>query len=375
MRIAFYAPLKPPYHAVPSGDRRMARLLMAALRKGGHQVELASRLRTYDRYGDERRQRRLRAFGKRVSDRLLRRYMVRPPAQRPAAWFTYHLYHKAPDWLGPTVAKALAIPYLVAEASHAPKRRNGPWAVGFDGAMAALAQADAVVGFNLVDAVCVRPMLKAGARIQTIRPFLNLMTKSQPGYASRADLAADRGIAADVPWLLTVAMMRSDKLASYQLLGMALSGMLHLPWRLLVAGDGDARTEVAAALAPLGARVHWMGAVDHRQLAALHAACDMMVWPAVKEAYGMALLEAQAAGLPVVAGNAGGVSLIVRHGQTGLLAPEGDMDLFCQAIAALLEDPLRREIMGDAARCIARAEHGIETAARILDDLLREDSP
>jgi len=52
MRIAFYAPMKPPDHPVPSGDRRMARLLLAALRRGGHQVSLASRIRARDGTGD-----------------------------------------------------------------------------------------------------------------------------------------------------------------------------------------------------------------------------------------------------------------------------------------------------------------------------------
>ena len=49
MRIAFYAPLKPPDHPVPSGDRRIARLLLEALRRAGHEVALASRLRSYRR--------------------------------------------------------------------------------------------------------------------------------------------------------------------------------------------------------------------------------------------------------------------------------------------------------------------------------------
>ena len=51
MRVAFYAPLKPPDHAVPSGDRRMARLLMAALERAGHRVILASRLRAFEGHG------------------------------------------------------------------------------------------------------------------------------------------------------------------------------------------------------------------------------------------------------------------------------------------------------------------------------------
>ena len=47
MRIGFYAPLKAPDHPVPSGDRQMARHLMAALGAAGHGVELVSRLRSF----------------------------------------------------------------------------------------------------------------------------------------------------------------------------------------------------------------------------------------------------------------------------------------------------------------------------------------
>ena len=61
MEIAFYAPLKAPDHPVPSGDRRMAGLLMAALRAAGHDVMLASRLRSYEGQGDAVSQAEIRA--------------------------------------------------------------------------------------------------------------------------------------------------------------------------------------------------------------------------------------------------------------------------------------------------------------------------
>ena len=59
MRIAFYAPLKPADHPTPSGDRRIGRLFLDALRRAGHQPFVASRLRSYDGAGDTRRQARL----------------------------------------------------------------------------------------------------------------------------------------------------------------------------------------------------------------------------------------------------------------------------------------------------------------------------
>ena len=60
MKVAFYAPLKPPDHPVPSGDRQLARALLQALRAGGHETFVASRFRSYDGAGDAARQARLR---------------------------------------------------------------------------------------------------------------------------------------------------------------------------------------------------------------------------------------------------------------------------------------------------------------------------
>jgi len=373
MRIAFYAPLKPPDHPVPSGDRRMARLLMAALRAAGHRVDLASRFRAYDRLGDAARQQRLAALGRRLAERLVRRYR-RSPESRPDVWFTYHLYHKAPDWLGPAVTDALAIPYVVAEASHAPKRQDGPWATGYAAAAAAIGRADAVVGFNPVDAACLAPLLKADCRSLALRPFLDaapFAAAAAEREGHRHDLAARLALPPDEAWLLTVAMLRPDKLDSFRVLGRALTTLADRPWRLIVAGGGAAEAEARGALALIGGRVTWLGEVSAADLPALYAAADAMLWPAVREAYGMALLEAQAAGLSAVAGDVGGVGQIVRHGVTGLLAPVGDAAAFAVAVAALLDDPPLRRRLGREALRLAGAEHDVATAAAALDGLLR----
>jgi glycosyltransferase involved in cell wall biosynthesis len=85
----------------------------------------------------------------------------------------------------------------------------------------------------------------------------------------------------------------------------------------------------------------------------------------------MALLEAQAAGLSAVAGAAGGVPAMVAEGLTASLVPPGDPAAFATAVAALLDDPARRQAMGAAAARRARAEHDIGGAAVILDALVR----
>ena len=110
MRISFYAPLKPPDHPVASGDRAMARALISALRICGHEVAVPSVFRAFDG-GTADRQERLRTVGLRLADRIVRRFSAGP---KPDLWFTYHLYHNAPHWLGPTVTHALRIPYVPA---------------------------------------------------------------------------------------------------------------------------------------------------------------------------------------------------------------------------------------------------------------------
>ncbi len=70
LKIAFYAPLKPPDHPIPSGDRRVAQLLMSALRHAGHEVRLVSRFRSRDGLGDRQRQLRLQRIGRRLASRL-----------------------------------------------------------------------------------------------------------------------------------------------------------------------------------------------------------------------------------------------------------------------------------------------------------------
>src|SRR5438067_7209069 len=159
MRIAFYAPLKPPDHAVPSGDRQIARLFVEALRQGGHQPFVASRVRSFDGAGDARHQARIGALGQRTAKRLVKRWRERPDAA-PELWFTYHLYYKAPDWLGPAVSAALGIPYVIAEASAAPKRAGGSWQVGHRAVEEALRRAELVLGLNPADRECVLPLLR-----------------------------------------------------------------------------------------------------------------------------------------------------------------------------------------------------------------------
>src|SRR5512147_511614 len=216
-RVLFFAPLKAPDHPTPSGDRTMGRLLMRALRRAGFEVELASRLRTRLSAPSLSAQYAKRDKSFAVADRLIARARALPKAKRPRAFFTYHLYYKAVDWIGPRVAAALDIPYLVAEASHAPKRATDDWAFNHAGAEAAIKAADAILCLNPADKECLA-LATGKRRLIDLPPFLDLkkFAPTLPDHAESRALLARRWRLDDAPpWLLAVGMMRKgDKLES-----------------------------------------------------------------------------------------------------------------------------------------------------------------
>jgi glycosyltransferase involved in cell wall biosynthesis len=367
MRIAFYAPMKAPTHRTPSGDRTVARLLMRALEDLGHRVHLASGFRAYDGTGDPARQARLATRGTAIANRLIETWRDAPPD----AWLTYHVYHKAPDYLGPRVADAFGLPYLAVEPSVAMKQKHGPWAPGFAAAAQALARADALLPMTPEDAEGLADLGLDMARVHALAPFLDT-APYRPGdrLAARRRLAARFGLNPDDLWLATVAMMRpGDKLASYRRLAAALALVPRAGWSLLVAGDGPCRGEVEALYPE---RTVFAGALREAALPALYRAADLFVWPAVNEAYGMALLAAQASGLPVVAGRERGVPLVVADGLTGILTPPGDDRAFAGAVTRLLGDPERRAAMAAAARTRVGETHSLAAAGTVLARVLAE---
>ena len=364
MRVLLHTPLKPPDSPTPSGDREMARGLARLLRRLGHKVVMPALSRAEPgvpapsaHLGLERRARRQAA-------RVIAHWRALPAGhpERFDLWFTYHCYYRKPDWLGPLVARAVGVPYVIAEASHAPRRAHGPTRLGHRAVERALAAADLVLTVNPRDVAGVKARLRPGAHQRRLPPFIDtapfVVLPVRP--------------ASDPPVLLSVGMMRTrDKLDSYRVLAEALARLGDRPWRAVLVGDGPARAEVEALMAPLGERVRFAGAVPHEKLPGFYAAADLYLWPAINEAYGMAFLEAQAAGLAVVAGCTGGVPAVVADGVTGLLTPVGDAQAFAAAVARLLDAPAERARLAAAARARIATHHDERAAARALAAALR----
>ena len=101
--------------------------------------------------------------------------------------------------------------------------------------------------------------------------------------------------------------------------------------------------------------VHRGLAANSPQLRALFAAADLFVLPTTWDCMPLAILEAMAAGLPVIAARVGAIDEQVADGETGLLIPPRDAAALTDALAALLDDPARRTSLGAAGRRRAEA--------------------
>lgn len=365
MKIGFYAPLKPPDHPAPSGDRRMARLLISALQGMGHQVSLISILRSYNRTGDPAQEAAIAEQGCAEVDRLAAAWEAEP-SLRPDLLFTYHVYHKAADYLGPALKSRFGLPYVIAEPSVAPKRQHGPWAAGYAQAGMAIHDADTLLAITTLDRACLSAFAGA-AKVQLLPPFLDpapFAFAATKRDEHRRSIAQKLQLPQDRPWLMAVGMMRSgDKLASYRRLGEVLQQCPDSHWHMIVVGDGPELAAVKSTFEPVLTRTSFAGQLEATTLADFYSASDLYLWPAVNEAYGMALLEAQAAGLPVLSVNTRGVPDIVRHGVTGWLTEDDSADSLADALQYLLQNPDLRTDMSRAAQAHV-ARHLSMTAAQ-----------
>jgi glycosyltransferase involved in cell wall biosynthesis len=139
--------------------------------------------------------------------------------------------------------------------------------------------------------------------------------------------------------------------------------------RCLLTGDGPRRQDLEELTRRLGLEEHvvflgWQGNV-----ASLLDQVDLFVLSSTSEGQSNAILEAMAAGLPVVATDVGGNPDTVESGETGLLAPPGSPERLAEALGELLADPARAHALGVNGRARVERLFSARTMARRLEDL------
>jgi len=173
------------------------------------------------------------------------------------------------------------------------------------------------------------------------------------------------------------AVMRLDPVKGGENLVRAVAALPHSrqPAHVVVIGAGPCHTAWAALAQDLGVaeRIHWVG--YQTDVPAWLAACDVFVQPSDWEGMPVAVLEAMAAGRPVVATAVGGTPNVVVEGVTGLLVPPRDPAALARAVQTLLDNPAQARALGAAGR--QRVEQHFSLAAvvaqteALYDSLLR----
>ncbi len=137
--------------------------------------------------------------------------------------------------------------------------------------------------------------------------------------------------------------------------------------RLRIAGEGSGRSALAAQVERLGVggSVELVGLVD--DVPAFLAESDLLVHVSTREGMPNAVLEAMAAGRPVVAFDSGDVRRLVDDGESGYVVPVGAVDQLDARIRLLLGDQVERRRMGETARQKAESFSSTELAGRMLD--------
>ncbi|CCH86534.1 Glycosyltransferase [Modestobacter italicus] len=138
---------------------------------------------------------------------------------------------------------------------------------------------------------------------------------------------------------------------------------------LVVVGDGPERARVHRLVeqSPAADRIRTTGFVEHSAVPGVLASLDVLVLPSAYEEMGSVLTEAMAAGLPVVASDVGGIPEVVRHGETGLLVPPGDVAALAAALDRLVADPGLRDHLAAGARRRAADYSWPSLAARVAE--------
>jgi glycosyltransferase involved in cell wall biosynthesis len=200
-------------------------------------------------------------------------------------------------------------------------------------------------------------------RLLTLHNGVDLAALRSNGDKPRHELRRDLGLPADVPVITTVAVLRPPKGIEAMISAMP-SILRHVPeTRYLVVGDGPHKVVLEALAEKIGVAHRVIFAGLRTDVADILAASDLFVLPSLNDALPTVLIEAMAAGLPIVATSIGGIPEMVAPQVNGLLVPPGAPDALAQACCQLIRSPDRARRLGVQGRRIAEQRFDIKIHA------------
>jgi glycosyltransferase involved in cell wall biosynthesis len=200
--------------------------------------------------------------------------------------------------------------------------------------------------------------LGADATRSTVIPYGVDSEQFRPDAGLRARGRAYLGVADEAPLVVAIGRLVTKKGFEYLIDAAAVLTTRQARLRVAIAGEGDLAPSLRtrAQAAGLGEAVQFLGAVPHDVVPALLAAADVAVAPAIgQESFGIVLIEAMAAGAPVVASDIEGYREVVGDRASGLLVPPGDAEALARALGSVLGDPALAARLADGGRTRAAA--------------------
>lgn len=196
---------------------------------------------------------------------------------------------------------------------------------------------------------------------------------TEPYLAARGDVWRQQlGLGADEKLLITVARLAPVKGLQHAVDAAAMLKQEQISFTWLFVGQGSELNNLQAQSDALGLgdNVRWLG--FQHDIPGLLAAADIFVLPSLQEALGLAVLEAMAAGLPVVASQVGGIPELVNDGQEGLLVPAAASQELAEAVKRLLVDCVLAARLGVAGRQKVLDHFTVKTMQAQTDKVYRE---
>lgn len=196
------------------------------------------------------------------------------------------------------------------------------------------------------------------AKLRVVRSSLDPAPWRSP--ASRAAFCAEFGVPEDAVLIGVVAQLIERK--GHRVLFEALRSLASQRARVICFGQGPKRESLERDAADLGETVRFAG--FRSDLGRWLGALDLLVHPALMEGLGVSLLQASAAGVPIIASRAGGMPEAVADEESGLLVPPGDAAALAAALKRLIDDPDLRRRLGAQGRARIEREFSVETMVR-----------